>query len=371
MKIAFIDSYYPRFLTHFYRENPENASLSYDKHLRLLLDQLFGTSDFYSYNLQKEGFETKDFIANDELLQRKWALENGLNLPKAGIADSLAGLPYLYRLWGRPGWMQKVILAQIRKYIPDIIYCQDITILEPETLKEMKKYVKLTVAQIASPLPVEKYVKHYDLVITSFPHYVTHFRKMGKKCEYLKLAFESRVLKSIGDVQRDLQTVFVGSITPYHRDGTKLLEKVARSAGLDFWGQFVIPGNPFSPLRRAYRGQAWGHSMYRILARAKIVINRHISVAEEYANNMRLYESTGLGAMLISDRKSNLHELFRIGKEIEDYGSIDELLEKVRYFLLNDKKRESIARAGQKRTLSEHTYEKRMAELAHLLGQYL
>jgi len=115
MKIAFIDSYYSRFLTHFYREHPENASLSYDKHLRLLLDQFFGTSDYYSYNLQKQGFEARDYIVNDTILQRKWAVENGLKVSRAGISKKMISLPYFYRFWGRPLWMQQIILAQIRK----------------------------------------------------------------------------------------------------------------------------------------------------------------------------------------------------------------------------------------------------------------
>ncbi|KKS98614.1 MAG: hypothetical protein UV73_C0001G0135 [Candidatus Gottesmanbacteria bacterium GW2011_GWA2_43_14] len=371
MKIVFIDSYYPRFLGDFFREHPEAVSLSYDKHLRLLMDQFFGTSDFYSYNLQKEGFEARDIVANDEILQRKWAEENGLHLSQSGLMDDLARLPYSYRFLGRPAWMQQTILAQIKKYAPDIIYCQDMTLLEPETLRLMKRFVKLAVAQIASPLPAGKYFQYFDLVVTSFPHFVTRLRKMGKKSEYLKLAFERRVLKKIGAVSRDLQTVFVGSVTPYHRQGTKMLETVAKSAGLDFWGQYTSPGNPFSPLRRAYHGQAWGLDMYRILARAKIVINRHIDVAEDNANNMRLFEATGMGALLISDRKNNLPDLFKVGQEIEDYGSVDELLEKVKYFLADDKRRELIARAGQKRTLADHNYKKRMAELEEILRRYL
>ena len=33
---------------------------------------------------------------------------------------------------------------------------------------------------------------------------------------------------------------------------------------------------------------------------AKITINRHIDVSENYANNMRLFEASGCGALLIS-----------------------------------------------------------------------
>ena len=35
--------------------------------------------------------------------------------------------------------------------------------------------------------------------------------------------------------------------------------------------------------------------MYRVLRQSKIALNRHSDVAEDHANNMRLYEATGVG----------------------------------------------------------------------------
>jgi spore maturation protein CgeB len=92
---------------------------------------------------------------------------------------------------------------------------------------------------------------------------------------------------------------------------------------------------------------------------------------ENFANNMRLYETTGVGTMLLTDRKTNLGELFKVGKEIEDYGSKEELVEKINYYLKYDKKRKDIATAGQKRTLRDHTYKKRMTELIRILERYI
>jgi spore maturation protein CgeB len=41
--------------------------------------------------------------------------------------------------------------------------------------------------------------------------------------------------------------------------------------------------------------------MFKILARSKIVINRHGTIAGNYAVNMRMYEATGSGAMLVTE----------------------------------------------------------------------
>jgi spore maturation protein CgeB len=107
--------------------------------------------------------------------------------------------------------------------------------------------------------------------------------------------------------------------------------------------------------------------MYRTLARAKVALNRHIDVAEGYANNMRLYEATGMGAALLTDRGSNLADIFEPGVEVEVYDDSDDFIAAVEALLADGERRIGIASRGHKRTLREHTWEKRIAELAGLL----
>jgi len=59
-----------------------------------------------------------------------------------------------------------------------------------------------------------------------------------------------------------------------------------------------------------------------------------------------------------------------VGKEVETYDSIDECIDKIKYYLLNEEEREKIAKAGQVRTLKEHTYEKRIEKLFDLFLKY-
>ena len=111
--------------------------------------------------------------------------------------------------------------------------------------------------------------------------------------------------------------------------------------------------------------------MYRALARSRITLNRHIDVAENNANNMRLYEATGVGALLITDRKDNLGEIFEVGREVVAYGSAAEAAELIRHYIAHPEEARRIAQAGQARTLAEHTYRQRMQELAPILERHL
>jgi len=161
---------------------------------------------------------------------------------------------------------------------------------------------------------------------------------------------------------------FVGGVNPsIHSDGTRLLEEVAEGAPLEIWGYGSDALPEDSPIRRVHRGEAWGLDMFELLARSKIVLNRHINAAEGHANNMRLYEATGTGALLLTDRGSNLSDLFEPGREVVVYEDAEDLVEKVDGYLADDAARMAIARAGQERTLREHTYARRIGELAEML----
>ena len=55
-----------------------------------------------------------------------------------------------------------------------------------------------------------------------------------------------------------------------------------------------------------------------------MTLNHHIDVAEAYAGNLRLFEATGVGTLLVTDWKKNLHEMFEAGKEVVTYRTPEE-----------------------------------------------
>jgi spore maturation protein CgeB len=111
--------------------------------------------------------------------------------------------------------------------------------------------------------------------------------------------------------------------------------------------------------------------MYQILHNSKITLNHHIDMANGYANNMRLFEATGVGTLLLTDWKVNLAELFEPGREVIAYRTPDECAELIGYYIEHDAEREAVARAGQQRALREHSYDQRMQELVDVVAPYL
>jgi hypothetical protein len=112
-----------------------------------------------------------------------------------------------------------------------------------------------------------------------------------------------------------------------------------------------------------WSGPSWGLEMFGLLGSWKMSLNRHIDMSGNHANNMRLYESTGMGAVLLTDKKQK-NNLFESGVEIVEYEGLDDLREKITYLVTHDDEMQAIAKAGQEKTLKNHTYEKRMQELS-------
>lgn len=77
----------------------------------------------------------------------------------------------------------------------------------------------------------------------------------------------------------------------------------------------------------------------------------------------RTFEIPGCGGFLMTSGADNLKDYYEDGKEVVIFKDIDDLIEKTRYYLKNNKEREQIAKAGYERTLREHTYEKRFNEI--------
>ena len=373
MKILIVDTYYAAFLARFYACHDAPIHADYQTQLQALLDACFGTSDFYSRHLNALGCEAQDLVVNCVPLQRRWANDNRVPLSRLAlkVPHRLFRLPVFGKMLADLPGLMGVALAQIKAAKPDVLYCQDLSFFPAEVLRELKQHVRLLVGQIACPLPPESFLKGYDLILTSFPHFVDRLRALGVASEYFRIGFDDRVLPLLGDVSKDIGFSFVGGISRHHGSAIPLLEHLAEQTDMRVFGYGVESLPPDSPIRQRHGGEVWGLDMYRTLARSRITLNRHIGVAENNANNMRLYEATGVGSLLLTDRKDNLHQLFDIGKEVVAYSSKEEAAELVRHYLAHPEEAAQIAKAGQARTMREHTYAQRMQELVPILKDHL
>ena len=372
MKILILDTYYQGFLNYFWLSQSAKQGVPFGQQHKLLLSQNFGTADFYSKNFRKLGHTAQEYIVNDIFSQGSWAAQNNdYRYPLLQLAKLEFRITTHNKLINPIVDLETIVLAQVKHFSPDVIYLQHLSYLSPSCLRQLKQHTTILAGQIASQLPNKDYLKHYDVIYTSFPHFVSKLKSLGVFGEFLPIGFDPSVLNGIKPTARIYNVTFIGSFTPQHQKGTELLEKVAAQIPIHVWGRESNSLCSDSPLRHNLHGEIWGNNMYRILAQSKIVINRHIDAAGKFANNMRLFEATGMGALLITDDKSNITDYFTPGKEVVTYHNAQDLTAKINYYLNKPKKLAKIAQSGQRRTVRQHNYNRIIKILSRSLSTHL
>lgn len=360
MRILIVDTLYASFMASHYRERAGLADAPYETQWRSLMERFFGTGDAYSHHLKELGHEAHEFVVNCEPLQARWAAEHGVTLAPARYRGDRRG-------------RERLVLAQAEAFAPDVCYVQNLEVLGDRTLDVLHRRA-LLVGQLSTEPPPDRRLRRYGLLVTPLPSLADALPRRGIPAHYMPLAFDTRVPARVGERPEPARwgAVFIGSLKPFRRwSSNRIVGAAAEAVPIDFWGYGERQWPRRSAVRRNYHGAAWGLDMYRVLRDSRIAVNRHGDVAGSEAANMRLFEATGMGTMLVTDKKKNLGDLFKEGTEVVAYTDAADLVEQVRHYLAAEDERAAIARAGRERTFRDHSYARRMAQLVEIIEPQL
>lgn len=389
----------------FLRRHPEHKYLPYDELYDLYVRSCCGWNTNYSSNLASLGYKAEDICIDFEFLQKLWANEHGIR-------------------YNERSWLREIVSAQIKAFQPDILFLDDLYFFDAAFRQFLRdtcpKPVKI-VGWRASPTEDYRLFKDVDLMLTCTPLFADQMRDEGANAELIMHAFEPMILNMVDQrLERDLDFTFVGNFVlrdGFHNERLALVKSLMSSTNLEVWGgineprkrslrkrmvsklkkvaqkpleRIGVSANALATLRRIdqlERGPEATSMMqdykdrfhepvlaleyFKILTRSKINLNKHIDCAENYAGNIRLFEATGMGACLVTDWKVNLPQMFEPDVEVITYSSTEECAEKVRYLLSHENQLQSIANAGQRRTLRDHSYQRRAEQLDEILRHLL
>jgi spore maturation protein CgeB len=370
MRFLIVDTDYPSFLNWLYAQEPGLEHKPYEQQMQVRAESLFACGVSYASNLRKLGHEAHQIFFNNECLQAAWAREHGVKITTRWQFRLRRGLvPWLSRSKDQH-WLYDILTAQIKHYKPDVLL-NNYMRLSSAYFHHIKPYLRLLVGSHGSPLPEDRDFSVYDLVLSVVENFVDYFRREGLNSELLRLGFEPLVLERLKRTERSVPVSFVGQLSRDHASRQHWLEYLCQRIPVQVWAPSTNGLRAGSSVIRCHRGSVWGIEMYEIFHKSCITLNHHIDVADEYAGNARLFEATGVGTLLVTDWKKNLHEMYEPGQEVVAYRSAEECAELVQYYLEHDEEREAIARAGQQRTLRDHTYYQRMLEFSEIVQRYL
>jgi spore maturation protein CgeB len=391
---------YPQFIENFYSKHPQLTQQSYNQQYSSLVQNSFETASSYVKNLTKIGVDAHGIISNATELQNTWKKEH--NLP-ADISK------------------QNLILHQLKHYKPEVVWIDDFSIIDTSWKNSLLKEVpsiKLLLGHICAPynqVTAEKF-KLFDIIFTCIPCQQKELVQQGVNAHLMYHGFEATALDNINKNNRfsESRFLFSGSLyagSGFHKTRLEYIEAMLKAGiEMDLYcnlesqsklmakkGMYYLinslnklqlgsvienvavlkknknygntPIHFYSKkLLKSSKAPVFGYEMYQLLSKAKICFNIHGEVAEKCAGNIRLFEATGLSSCLVTDWKDNITDLFVPDKEIVTYKSIDECIEKVKWLNAHPTERDAIAKAGQKRTLKEHTFENRCIALEKIIS---
>ena len=409
MRLLKLGIYHQSYLRDFYEKRSELKNQSYLLQHRALIDDGFGSSDFWTNALTELNYETTDIIANAEFLQTSWASQNNFSFDEND-------------------WMFEIAAAQIKSFRPDVLLVADYSTFTADFLKNIRREcpsIRLILGWCGAPYQDSSVFREWDIALSCVPEMAADFRAKGIRSHHVNHAFAPRILNQLDlKSQPNSDFGFIGSIlkqNQFHIERERLLLKLVEFTDLQIWSDMKLPSfkqrrNIFarrqahnvihavrnagisekllnslpvvrkiaawkSPpifenavderIARRTRRPLFGLEMFQQLRDFRVAFNNHIDISPVSASNMRLFETTGVGACLLTDWKENLSDLFEPDKEVLTYRSAEECVEKVKYILEHENERREIAAAGQLRTLREHTFQNRAARIDEIIRGFL
>ncbi|MCI8992057.1 MAG: glycosyltransferase [Eubacterium sp.] len=178
-----------------------------------------------------------------------------------------------------------------------------------------------------------------------------------------KVPFYSFPEKASHNDKAALAHLYLGNkVTELER--ARLLKAVSERFSLDLYTASDASALPKAHLRGLAKTMT---EMPKIFHLSKINLN-FTSKPIRTGIPLRVWDILGAGGFLITNYQSELPEYFEPGTDLEVYGSEEELLEKIQYYLEHEEKRAEIAKNGYQKVKQEHTVQKRVSKILELFS---
>jgi spore maturation protein CgeB len=279
--------------------------------------------------------------------------------------------------------MYREMEALARETRADAILVDNCPPYHPDYLRRLPLYKVLRLSD--GPLTAYDrdipYIHAYDHVLYHSPAY-SRDMDMAEKLAYcgarradfwplalFDAAFDNtRTEASLFALERDIDVVFVGAL---HVNKMPLLARVKNALGrrCRMYGLASVRKNLY--FNAKYGRPGWIRALpfeayVPLYERAKIGFNVH-NRGDYTVGSYRLFDLPGNGVMQLSDGGRFLSAFFEAGTEIVGYGDVDDLIDRIQYYLRHDEERRRIAVNGYRRVMKEHRIGRRLQDAASLI----
>ena len=197
------------------------------------------------------------------------------------------------------------------------------------------------------------YAQAFDYVVNISP-LVDHYRMYGIDAGYILGGFSSRIFHPVPGTPKDIAVSFVGAM--HGKAGRQEYAAVLARSRLPFqaYGAGTASGvvsqeRVIDIFRRTRINLNFTGGALRTPLDAHLAINRRVRQVKGRCQMVAL-----CGSFVLSEYAPGLEKFFDIGSEIDVFNDADELVEKIRFYLANEEKREQMARRAHERALRDY-----------------
>ena len=256
------------------------------------------------------------------------------------------------------------LYEKVKLYAPELVVCV-YRFIHPSFVdlckKEGAKVIHVNPDALTTFEYQQVFASNYDAWFTKDPYIVSFMRgNMHLNVYQYNEAFSARghnkpeqrkeeVEKEVG-----IDVMTYGTMYPYR---CRMLKAVVDN-GIDLKIFGTIPHRFYNhDLDKCYQNKyITGEEKSRLLYGAKNVFNQ-MHYAEIESVNNRFFEVNGSGAFQLSDYRPILQELLPVDPKLVSFTTIDEGIEKIRYYLNHDKERLEIAEKVYQHFIDNYTYD--------------
>ncbi len=271
--------------------------------------------------------------------------------------------------------LSQAVLAKVETFEPDMVLSMAQAPLTHQALKRLRRDNVKTAMWFVEDFRLftywQSFAPFYDIfaVIQKEPFF-SELKKIGaNNIIYLPLAAHPDFHKPMGLNPGDSRKYggdvsFMGAGYPNRR----LAFRKLIHHGLKIWGSEWEGDHVLEPYLQLGGRRVSSEECVKIFNGTKINLNLHSSInADQLVSggdfiNPRTFELAACGAFQLVDRRKLMDEAFADG-ELAHFDSLEDLDEKIKYYLANPEERASFAARARERVLSEHTYAVRMQSL--------
>lgn len=263
------------------------------------------------------------------------------------------GLPYNRGTFG-PVWLRwELLRPEIEAFEPDLIICNAGGLsFRPEVALKLRKKIGLLGIALSDPdvfTQTTQYIAPtFDLYLTNYAERVPDYLALGANAAVLPYGTNEEFFRPVPPrPEYECDVVVFGRA---HDERVEPVRAIAENFNLHLYGE------DWEPHGLSSRGTLEGENLLSALKSAKFTLVTNTTLFHTPVVKIVMLDFMAAGALVVTNYFEPTKQYFEYGREIIGFSSVQDLIEKIRYYLDHPEEAGAIRAAGRARVLRDYRW---------------